>query len=326
MSLLNFMRPDRLIVMEEDDRHGKFRLFPLEVGFTTLIGNSMRRLLLSSIEGSAFCSVKVDGVLHEFDTIPGVMQDMTNIILNLKEVLIRPIVPGVTREHISILVSDMTQLTAGDLGLQMTQHEVINKDLVICQMDSSASFCMELDITRGRGYLSSDDQERSFDDMQTIMIDSIFSPIVRVNYQPHAMDPVDGKAREELLLEVVTNGTIRPKDAVIEAARLMIQHLALINQQEIVEAKLEETENSLDEETLRVRQLLLTPISDLNLTVRAFNCLRAADVNTLMDLVSYERSALLRFRNFGMKSLREIDDMLSTLGLEFGMDVSRYKF
>lgn len=326
MSLLNFMRPDRLIVMEEDDRHGKFRLFPLEVGFATLIGNSMRRLLLSSIEGSAFCSVKVDGVLHEFDTIPGVMQDMTNIILNLKEVLIRPIVPGVTREHISIVVSDMTQLTAGDLGLQMTQHEVINKDLVICQMDSSASFCMELDITRGRGYLSSDDQERSFDDMQTIMIDSIFSPIVRVNYIPVAMEPVGGKASEELLLEVVTNGTIRPKDAVIEAARLMIQHLALINQQEIVEANPEETENRLDEETLRVRQLLLTPISDLNLTVRAFNCLRAADVNTLMDLVSYERSALLRFRNFGMKSLREIDEMLSTLGLEFGMDVSRYKF
>ena len=315
-----------MIVMEEDDRHGKFRLFPLEVGFATLIGNSMRRLLLSSIEGSAFCSVKVDGVLHEFDTIPGVMQDMTNIILNLKEVLIRPIVPGVTREHISIVVSDMTQLTAGDLGLQMTQHEVINKDLVICQMDSSASFCMELDITRGRGYLSSDDQERSFDDMQTIMIDSIFSPIVRVNYIPVAMEPVGGKASEELLLEVVTNGTIRPKDAVIEAARLMIQHLALINQQEIVEANAEETENRLDEETLRVRQLLLTPISDLNLTVRAFNCLRAADVNTLMDLVSYERSALLRFRNFGMKSLREIDEMLSTLGLEFGMDVSRYKF
>lgn len=315
-----------MIVMEEDDRHGKFRLFPLEVGFATLIGNSMRRLLLSSIEGSAFCSVKVDGVLHEFDTIPGVMQDMTNIILNLKEVLIRPIVPGVTREHISIVVSDMTQLTAGDLGLQMTQHEVINKDLVICQMDSSASFCMELDITRGRGYLSSDDQERSFDDMQTIMIDSIFSPIVRVNYIPVAMEPVGGKASEELLLEVVTNGTIRPKDAVIEAARLMIQHLALINQQEIVEANPEETENRLDEETLRVRQLLLTPISDLNLTVRAFNCLRAADVNTLMDLVSYERSALLRFRNFGMKSLREIDEMLSTLGLEFGMDVSRYKF
>ena len=326
MSLLNFMRPDRLIVMEEDDRHGKFRLYPLEVGFATIIGNSMRRLLLSSIEGSAFCSVKVDGVLHEFDAIPGVIQDMTNIILNLKEVLIRPVVPGATKEHISILVSDMTRLTAGDLSLQMSQHEVINKDLVICEMDSSASFCMELDITRGRGYISSDEQERNQDDMQTIMIDSIFSPIVRVNYQPVAMDPVDGKASEELLLEVETNGTIRPKDAVIEAARLMIQHLALINQQEIVEAKPEETENRLDEETLRVRQLLLTPISDLNLTVRAFNCLRAADVNTLMDLVSYERPALLRFRNFGMKSLREIDDMLNSVGLEFGMDVSKYKF
>ena len=320
------MRPDRLIVMEEDDRHGKFRLYPLEVGFATIIGNSMRRLLLSSIEGSAFCSVKVDGVLHEFDAIPGVIQDMTNIILNLKEVLIRPVVPGATKEHISILVSDMTRLTAGDLSLQMSQHEVINKDLVICEMDSSASFCMELDITRGRGYISSDEQERNQDDMQTIMIDSIFSPIVRVNYQPVAMDPVDGKASEELLLEVETNGTIRPKDAVIEAARLMIQHLALINQQEIVEAKPEETENRLDEETLRVRQLLLTPISDLNLTVRAFNCLRAADVNTLMDLVSYERPALLRFRNFGMKSLREIDDMLNSVGLEFGMDVSKYKF
>ena len=315
-----------MIVMEEDDRHGKFRLYPLEVGFATIIGNSMRRLLLSSIEGSAFCSVKVDGVLHEFDAIPGVIQDMTNIILNLKEVLIRPVVPGATKEHISILVSDMTRLTAGDLSLQMSQHEVINKDLVICEMDSSASFCMELDITRGRGYISSDEQERNQDDMQTIMIDSIFSPIVRVNYQPVAMDPVDGKASEELLLEVETNGTIRPKDAVIEAARLMIQHLALINQQEIVEAKPEETENRLDEETLRVRQLLLTPISDLNLTVRAFNCLRAADVNTLMDLVSYERPALLRFRNFGMKSLREIDDMLNSVGLEFGMDVSKYKF
>ena len=320
------MRPDRLIVMEEDDRHGKFRLYPLEVGFATIIGNSMRRLLLSSIEGSAFCSVKVDGVLHEFDAIPGVMQDMTNIILNLKEVLIRPVVPGATKEHISILVSDMTRLTAGNLSLQMSQHEVINKDLVICEMDSSASFCMELDITRGRGYISSDEQERNQDDMQTIMIDSIFSPIVRVNYKAIPIDPVDGKAREELLLEVDTNGTIRPKAAVLEAARLMIQHLSLINQQEIIEAEPGETENDLDEETLRVRQLLLTPISDLNLTVRAFNCLRAADVNTLMDLVSYERPALLRFRNFGMKSLREIDDMLNSVGLEFGMDVSKYKF
>lgn len=319
MHLLSFQRPEKVAIVEANDSYGKFKFGPLEPSFGVTIGNSMRRILLSSLEGFAFSSIKVDGVLHEFDTIPGVVEDMTALILNLKQVRLKQTVQDMNNEVVVIHVNNTEVLTAGDVGKQLTGFKVLNEDLVLCRMDPSADFMMVLTIDQGRGFRTSDENYNPQWEANVIPIDTIFSPITKVGYEV-----VTKEGFETLFLEVFTDGSIRPTDALAKAALLLIEHFSLITDDCFVEQKEDEPEKEeFDEETLRLRQLLNTPIVDLNLSVRATNCLRAAEVNTLGELVQYKLHDLLRFRNFGKKSMVEIEELLDSLGLSFGMDISK---
>lgn len=320
MHLLSFQRPEKVAIVEANDSYGKFKFGPLEPSFGVTIGNSMRRILLSSLEGFAFSSIKVDGVLHEFDTIPGVVEDMTALILNLKQVRLKQTVQDMNNEVVVIHVNNTEVLTAGDVGKQLTGFKVLNDDLVLCRMDPSADFMMELTVDKGRGFRTSDENYNPQWEANVIPIDTIFSPITKVGYE------VDTKGKfEYLYLEVFTDGSIHPTDALAKAALLLIEHFSLISDDCLVEQKEEEPEKEeFDEEVLRMRQLLKTPIEELKLSVRATNCLRAADVFTLGELVQYNLHDLLRFRNFGKKSMLEIEELLDSLGLSFGMDTSKF--
>lgn len=313
-------------MLEADAFHGKFEFRPLEPGFGITIGNALRRILLSSLEGFAITSIKINGVQHEFATIPGVMEDVTNIILNLKKVRLKQIVEGVENEKVILDVADTTVFKAGDISKKLSGFEVLNPDLVICTMDKSASFHIEFTINKGRGWVSADENREMFNEVGVIPIDSIYTPIVNVKYVVDNFRVEQKTDYEKLTIEIDTDGSIHPKEALKEAAKILIHHFMLFSDEKItIDLAESDGTEEFDEEALHMRQLLKTKLVDLDLSVRALNCLKAADVETLAELVSYNRNDLLKFRNFGKKSLVELDEKLESLNLSFGMDISKYK-
>ena len=326
MAILAFQKPDKVIMLEADSKFGKFEFRPLEPGFGITIGNALRRILLSSLEGFAINTIKIEGVEHEFATVPGVKEDVTNIILNLKQVRFKQIVEEVETEKVSITVENVTEFKAGDIGKCLSGFEVLNPELVICRLDSKATMQIELTINKGRGYVPSDENRVYCTDINTIPVDSIYTPIRNVKYAIEQYRVEQKTDYDKLVLEISTDGSIHPKDALKEAAKILIHHFMLFSDEKIT---LEDTEfdanEEFDEEVLHMRQLLKTKLTDMNLSVRALNCLKAAEVDTLGDLVQFNKTDLLKFRNFGKKSLTELDDLLESLNLSFGTDISKYK-
>jgi len=326
MAILAFQKPDKVIMLDSDDRFGKFEFRPLEPGYGITIGNALRRILLSSLEGFAITSIKIQGVDHEFSTIPGVIEDVTAIILNLKQVRFKQKVEELENEVVNVVVSDQDTFTAGDINKFLTGFEVLNPELVICRMDSSAKLQLDLTINKGRGYVPADENKSSDVEFGVIPIDSIFTPIVNAKYAIENYRVEQKTDYEKLVFEIKTDGSIHPKDALKEAAKILIYHFMLFSDEKItLDADDKFANEEFDEEVLHMRQLLKTKLVDMDLSVRALNCLKAADVETLGELVTYNRNDLLKFRNFGKKSLTELDDLLLSKNLTFGMDVSKYK-
>jgi DNA-directed RNA polymerase subunit alpha len=326
MAILAFQKPDKVLMLEADNFYGKFEFRPLEPGYGITVGNSLRRILLSSLEGYAITSIKIDGVEHEFSTISGVMQDVTNIILNLKQVRFKRVVDDVEKEKVSIRIAGSETFTAGDIGRQLSGFEVLNPNFVICQLDPNISFRIELSIDKGRGYVPAEENRMKEDDLAMIAIDSIYTPIRNVKYAIENYRVEQKTDYEKLVIEIETDGSIHPKEALKEAAKILIHHFMLFSDEKIhLETTDTDTNEVFDEEVLHMRQLLKTKLADMNLSVRALNCLKAADVETLGELVGYQKNDLLKFRNFGKKSLTELDDLLDNLKLNFGMDISKYK-
>ena len=326
MAILAFQKPDKVIMLEADDKFGKFEFRPLEGGFGTTIGNALRRILLSSLDGFAINTVSISGVEHEFATVPGVKEDVTNIILNLKQVRFKQVVQDFETEKITVTVDNVTELRAGDFNKQLVGFEVLNPELVICHLDPKASLRMEISINKGRGYVPADENRIFCTDVNVIPIDSIYTPIRNVKYAVENFRVEQKTDYEKLVLEVTTDGSIHPKDALKEAARILIHHFMLFSEDKITLENSElDVNEEFDEEVLHMRQLLKTKLVDMDLSVRALNCLKAADVETLGDLVQYNKTDLLKFRNFGKKSLTELDDLLESLNLSFGTDISKYK-
>ena len=328
MPILAFQKPDKVIMLEADNKFGKFEFRPLEPGYGQTIGNALRRILLSSLEGYAICSIRIDGVAHELDTIPGVKQDVTNIILNLKQVRFKQTTEDTETEKATVNVSGTDVLKAGDLGKVLNGFEVLNPELEICRLDPSASFQMEFTINKGRGWVPADENRELLSDADpsVIAIDSIYTPVKNVKYAVENYRVEQKTDYEKLLIEVTTDGSIMPKDALKEAAKILIQHFLLFSDEKIaIEAPKENDVDEFDEEVLHMRQLLKSKLTDMDLSVRALNCLKSAEVETLGDLVVFNKIDLLKFRNFGRKSLTELDDLLAGLNLSFGMDISKYK-
>jgi len=324
MAILNFQKPDKIVLQKANDFEGLFEFRPLEPGFGVTVGNSLRRVLLSSLEGYAIAGIKVDGVDHEFSTIKGITEDVTEIILNLKQVRFkRKIDTDITNERIEVVIKGKEQFTAGMIGEVTNHFEITNPDMVICNMNSNTTLKIELNIVKGRGYVPADDN-KSGQTMGWIAIDSIFTPIKNVKYTIENTRVEQRTDFEKLILEVSTDGTIHPEDAVKQASRILIQHLMLITDENITfDTGVSEKHDVVDEQTLKLRQILKTPLEDLDLSVRAFNCLKAAKINSLSELVQYEQDELMKFRNFGQKSLSEIEQVLLDRGLSFGMDLSK---
>ncbi|MCQ2113814.1 MAG: DNA-directed RNA polymerase subunit alpha [Bacteroidaceae bacterium] len=326
MAILAFQKPDKVIMVEADDRHGKFEFRPLEPGFGITIGNALRRILFSSLEGYAVNTVRIAGVEHEFAAVPGVQEDVTNIILNLKQVRFKKIVEDFDNEKITIDIENCTEFKAGEISKYLTGFEVLNPELVICHLDSKASMQMTLTINKGRGFVVAEENREYCTDVNVLPIDSIYTPIRNVRYSVDQYRVEQKTDYDRLTIEVDTDGSISPKSALQEAAKILIQHFVLFSDEKIdVEDSAEEENEQFDEEVLRMRQLLKTRLIDMHLSVRALNCLKAADVETLGDLVKYNKNDLLKFRNFGKKSLNELDDLLESLNLSFGTDISKYK-
>ena len=326
MAILAFQKPDKVIMLESDSKFGKFEFRPLEPGFGTTIGNALRRILLSSLEGFAINTIKIDGVEHEFASVPGVREDVTNIILNLKQVRFRQLVEEFETEKVAITISNSTEFKAGDINKYLTGFEVLNPELVICHLDSKATMQIELSINKGRGYVPADENRDFCEDVNTIPIDSIYTPIRNVKYAVEPFRVEQKTDYDKLVLEITTDGSIHPKEALKEAAKILIHHFALFSDEKITMDDTANIENEeFDEEVLHMRQLLRTKLVEMNLSVRALNCLKAADVETLGDLVQFNKNDLLKFRNFGKKSLTELDDLLEGLNLSFGTDISKYK-
>ncbi len=326
MAILAFQKPDKVLMLEADNRFGKFEFKPLEPGYGITIGNALRRILLSSLEGYAIASIKIDGVKHEFDTIPGVKEDVTNIILNLKKVDLKQIVEDTEFEKATITVSGKEVFKAGDIGEALSGFEVLNPDLVICHLDQDASFTIELTINKGRGWVPADENDVPADDINVLAIDSIYTPIKNVKYTVENFRVDQKTDYDKLTLEITTNGSILPKDALKEAAKILIHHFMLFSDEKITLEPTETDQNEeFDEEVLHMRQLLKSKLVDMDLSVRALNCLKSAEVETLGELVVFNKTDLLKFRNFGKKSLTELDELLANLNLSFGMDISKYK-
>ena len=326
MAILAFQKPDKVLMLEADNTLGKFEFSPLEPGYGVTIGNALRRILLSSLEGYAICNIRIDGVKHEFATIPGVKEDVTNVILNLKMVRLKRVVEDTEFEKATIKVSGQDVFKAGDIGKVLNGFEVLNPELVICHMDPSTSFQIDLNINKGRGYVSADENRNANDTIDTIAIDSIYTPIINVKYTVDNYRVEQKTDYEKLTLEITTDGSIQPKDALKEAAKILIQHFMLFSDEKIaLDATENEGNEEFDEEVLHMRQLLKTNLVDMDLSVRALNCLKSAEVETLSELVVFNKTDLLKFRNFGKKSLLELEDLLANLGLSFGMDISKYK-
>ena len=326
MAILAFQKPDKVLMLEADNFFGKFEFRPLEPGYAVTIGNALRRILLNSLEGFAITSIRIDGVQHEFSSIPGVIEDVTNIILNLKKVRFKQIVKEIENEKVSISVSGTDVFKAGDISKSLTGFEVLNPELVICHLDANASFNIELTINKGRGYVPADENRTPNDAIDVIAIDSIFTPIRNVKYTREDFRVEQKTDYEKLTLEITTDGSIHPKEALKEAAKILIHHFMLFSDEKItLETSDADGGEEFDEEVLRTRQLLQKKLVDMGLSVRALNCLKSADVETLGELVVYNKTDLLKFRNFGKKSLTELDEMLASLNLSFGMDTSKYK-
>ncbi len=328
MSILNFQKPDKIILQKADDFQGSFEFRPLEQGFGQTIGNSLRRILLSSLEGYAISAVRIAGVDHEFATIKGVVEDMVQIILNLKQVRLKPIATGDdhSSEKIYLTLSGKEQFTAGDIDAHNNIFKVTNPDHVICRMEPFVNVEIELTVTKGRGYVPATENLPKDAAIGVIPVDAIYTPIKNVAYKVSSTRVGQRTDYEQLNIDVQTDGTIHPEDAIKEASRIMIQHLMLITDENITfdDASTRE-DNIVDEHILHMRKLLKTSLEDLDLSVRAYNCLKAAKIDSLGELVKYDTHELLKFRNFGKKSLVEIEELLVTKGLTFGMDLSKYK-
>jgi len=326
MAILDFQKPDKVIMIHSDEFNGEFEFRPLEPGYGITVGNSLRRILLSSLEGFAISSIKIHGVDHEFSTIKGVVEDVTEIILNLKQVRFKRQIEGTDSETVIISVSNQNTLTAGDIGKFTSDFQVLNPDLVICNMESSVKIEMELTIIKGRGYVPAEENKSTNATFGTIFIDSIFTPIVNVQYAIENFRVEQKTDYEKLVFNIKTDGSIHPKEALKEAAKILIHHFMLFSDERItLDSEIKAETEEFDETSLHMRQLLKTKLVDMDLSVRALNCLKAADVETLGDLVSYAKSDLLKFRNFGKKSLTELEDLVDNKGLTFGMNVAKYK-
>ena len=326
MAILAFQKPDKVLMLEADSRFGKFEFRPLEPGFGITVGNALRRILLSSLEGFAINTIKIEGVEHEFASVPGVKEDVTNIILNLKQVRFKQVVEEFENEKVSITVENSSEFKAGDISKYLTGFEVLNPELVICHLDSKATMQMDITINKGRGYVPADENREYCTDVNVIPIDSIYTPIRNVKYQVENFRVEQKTDYEKLVLEITTDGSIHPKEALKEAAKILIYHFMLFSDEKItLETSDVDGNEEFDEEVLHMRQLLKTKLVDMDLSVRALNCLKAADVETLGDLVQFNKTDLLKFRNFGKKSLTELDDLLEGLNLSFGTDISKYK-
>ncbi len=326
MAILSFQKPDKVLMLESDDKLGKFEFRPLEPGYGITVGNALRRILLSSLEGYAITTVKIDGIDHEFSTITGVMEDVTEIILNLKQVRLKRIVEDADHEKISVKIHNKEVFKAADLNNSLSSFEVLNPDLVIFRMEPDVKMQIELTVSKGRGYVPAEENEPADSEFGLIAIDSIFTPIRNVKYTVENYRVEQKTDYEKLLIEIETDGSILPKEALKEAAKILIYHFMLFSDEKITldsEDKLANEE--FDEEILHMRQLLKTKLIDLDLSVRALNCLKAAEVETLGDLVKFNKNDLLKFRNFGKKSLTELDELLEQMSLSFGMDVTKYR-
>ncbi len=326
MAILSFQKPDKVIMLEANNRLGKFEFRPLEPGYGITVGNALRRILLSSLEGYAITTVKIDGIDHEFSTITGVIEDVTEIILNLKQIRFKRIVEDVDHEKVTVKFSGQDVFRAGNLNSVLSSFEVLNPDLVIFRMEPDVKIQMELTVNKGRGYVPAEENQPADSEFGLIALDSIFTPIKNVKYTVETYRVEQKTDYEKLLLEIETDGSVHPKEALKEAAKILIYHFMLFSDEKITLDSDDKLANEeFDEEILHMRQLLKTKLIDLDLSVRALNCLRAAEVETLGDLVKFNKNDLLKFRNFGKKSLTELDERLESMNLSFGMDVAKYK-
>jgi len=328
MAILAFQKPDKVIMLDADNAFGRFEFRPLEPGYGITIGNSLRRILLSSLEGFAISCIKIAGVDHEFTTIPGVIENVVEFILNLKKIRFKRIVEGVDNEKVTVVVTGQSEFKAGLLNNFLNSFEVLNPDQLICRMEPNMKLQFDLTIKKGRGYVSAEENRPEEAEFGVIPIDSIHTPIKNVKYSVENWRVEQKTDFEKLLFEITTDGSISPKDALKEAANILIHHFMLFTDERKITEELEykaKTEE-FDEDTMQMRQLLKTRLVDMDLSVRALNCLKSAEVDMLGDLVKYQRSDLLKFRNFGKKSLTELDELLENLHLSFGMDVTKYKF
>jgi DNA-directed RNA polymerase subunit alpha len=326
MAILNFVKPDKVIMINSTETTGQFEFRPLEPGFGITIGNSLRRILLSSLEGYAVTSLKIEGVDHEFSTIKGVVEDVTEIVLNLKQVRFKKQLDNHDNEKITVHFAGAEKFTAGDIGKYVNGFQILNPDLVIFNCDPSVRLKMELTVERGRGYVPAEENKTNSASIGTIFIDSIYTPIKNVKYTIENYRVEQKTDYERLILDIVTDGSIHPKEALKEAAKILIFHFMLFSDEKItLDAEEKRNEEEFDETSLHMRQLLKTKLVDMDLSVRALNCLKAADVETLGELVSFNKNDLLKFRNFGKKSLTELEDLVQAKTLQFGMNVAKYK-
>ena len=326
MAILNFQKPDKVIMIDSTESHGKFEFRPLEPGYGLTIGNALRRVLLSSLEGYAFTSVKIEGVDHEFSTIEGVVEDVTEIILNIKQIRLKRQIEDYDEEKINIIVGNQKELKASDFQKFISGFQILNPDLHICSLEKNSKLNIELIIEKGRGYVPAEENKKSESSLGVIAIDSIFTPVINVKYEIENYRVEQKTDFEKLIFEIETDGSIHPKDALTEAAKTLIHHFMLFSD-ELITLESDEIAQSeaYDEESLHMRQLLKTKLIDMDLSVRALNCLKAAEVDTLGDLVSFNKNDLMKFRNFGRKSLTELEELVILKGLSFGMDLSKYK-
>ena len=326
MAILNFQKPDKVIMIDSSEFEGKFEFRPLEPGYGLTVGNALRRVLLSSLEGFAITAVKIESVEHEFSTIPGVVEDVTEIILNLKQIRFKRQIEDIEEETVTVTVGGQDQLKAADLQKFISGFQVLNPDVVICNLEKGVQLNMEISIEKGRGYVPAEVNKKANAPFGAIAIDSIFTPVKNVKYSIENYRVEQKTDYEKLVFEIITDGSIHPKDALTEAAKTLIHHFLLFSDERItLEAdEIAQTE-TYDEESLHMRQLLKTKLIDMDLSVRALNCLKAAEVDTLGDLVSYNKNDLMKFRNFGKKSLTELEELVVLKGLSFGMDLAKYK-
>jgi DNA-directed RNA polymerase subunit alpha len=326
MAILNFQKPDKVIMIESTDFKGQFEFRPLEPGYGITIGNAIRRILLSSLEGFAITGIKIEGVDHEFSAIDGVVEDITSVILNLKQVRFKQQIEGTDSETVTVTVSGQDKMTAGDIGKFTSAFQVLNPDHVICEMERSVKIQMEITINKGRGYIPSEENKVEDAPLGFIPIDAIYTPIKNVEYSIENYRVEQETDYEKLVIDIESDGSVHPKEALKEAATILIQHFMLFSDEKIaLETEVKSAVEEFDEDSLHMRQLLKTKLVDMDLSVRALNCLKAADVETLGELVQFNKNDLLKFRNFGKKSLTELDELVENKNLSFGMNVSKYK-